>query len=636
MKNISILIFIVTLNITTIHKLSADIESGLIAHWNFDHDTHGIIKDQSDNIFNGTAYNISYKKGPIGNAAVFNSPNDRIYIPDSSSIPPKQISDLKTGSISLWFKYQSVGGNILPIFYYGESETNTAHNSLIIEIGHSQNPANRRLYFTIVNQKFCYDSGENLEEDRWYHFVAVVSNNGNSGYLNGKPLYGRHYNLGSDSTYSDFFVDVPTNELLAIGYGRYGREDPFFTFKGGIDDVRIYNRTLSARDVEELYQLGEVTNEQTATYKDVSYGPEDRNLLDFWKAESDKPAPVVVFIHGGGFRAGDKTQAIIGRNLAYLERCMDSNVSFAAINYPFRQTTRLDTIMLNIARAIQFLRSKAKDWNIDKNKIAAYGGSAGGGATIWLAFNDDLAEADNPDPVLRESTRLTVGGHLNSQATYDFLKWAEILDVSEDWMYEMNTTEDLELYHIPDRSWYDSTEIIELRKFLDMSAFIDPDDPPMFFQNLNSLDEPAVSGAVIHHPRHAIYLKKIYDFLDIDSFLDIRTTPQEERLDMLDFFFKYLLNNETYVEENYTKEAQIKIYPNPASEYIDISNIANAVNGRVNPAVDIKIYNFLGEKIMEVETGLRTVSTVDISMLPPGIYFVKIGEVSQKFIKLGH
>ena len=39
---------------------------------------------------------------------------------------------------------------------------------------------------------------------------------------------------------------------------------------------------------------------------DVPYGPHERNVLDFWAAESDGPAPLVVYIHGGGFRGGDK------------------------------------------------------------------------------------------------------------------------------------------------------------------------------------------------------------------------------------------------------------------------------------------------------------------------------------------
>src|SRR5689334_21029656 len=41
-------------------------------------------------------------------------------------------------------------------------------------------------------------------------------------------------------------------------------------------------------------------------FKDVHYGPHERNVLDFWKAESKQPTPLLVSIHGGGFMRGNK------------------------------------------------------------------------------------------------------------------------------------------------------------------------------------------------------------------------------------------------------------------------------------------------------------------------------------------
>ena len=42
------------------------------------------------------------------------------------------------------------------------------------------------------------------------------------------------------------------------------------------------------------------------THADISYGPHERHVLDFFKADSDKPTPVLVFIHGGGWLHGNK------------------------------------------------------------------------------------------------------------------------------------------------------------------------------------------------------------------------------------------------------------------------------------------------------------------------------------------
>ena len=60
----------------------------------------------------------------------------------------------------------------------------------------------------------------------------------------------RNYNLGSDSRYTDFFADVPEKKMLSLGYGRYGLANPFYPFKGSIDEVMIYNRALTAGDVD--------------------------------------------------------------------------------------------------------------------------------------------------------------------------------------------------------------------------------------------------------------------------------------------------------------------------------------------------------------------------------------------------
>jgi len=66
------------------------------------------------------------------------------------------------------------------------------------------------------------------------------------------------------------------------------------------------------------------------TLENVAYGPYERNVLDFWRAESDVPAPVLIFIHGGGFVNGDKRSV---RGNVIVEACLEKGVSFAAINY---------------------------------------------------------------------------------------------------------------------------------------------------------------------------------------------------------------------------------------------------------------------------------------------------------------
>jgi acetyl esterase len=81
----------------------------------------------------------------------------------------------------------------------------------------------------------------------------------------------------------------------------------------------------------------QVQAQQSKPKPDISgekYGPHERNVLDLWKAKADKPTPLVVFIHGGGFRAGDKSQV----SPLLLEHCLKAGISVAAINYGSRST----------------------------------------------------------------------------------------------------------------------------------------------------------------------------------------------------------------------------------------------------------------------------------------------------------
>lgn len=144
------------------------------------------------------------------------------------------------------------------------------------------------------------------------------------------------------------------------------------------------------------------------------YGDHERHVFDLWKAKSDTPTPLVIFIHGGGFRAGSKEQ--LNGNL--LRRCLEKGVSVASINYRLTNVGPFPGPMHDGGRAVQYLRHKAKDFNLN-GKAACTGGSAGAGISLWLAFHEDLAKPDAEDPVLRQSTRLSCVVSNQGQTSYD-------------------------------------------------------------------------------------------------------------------------------------------------------------------------------------------------------------------------
>jgi acetyl esterase/lipase len=150
----------------------------------------------------------------------------------------------------------------------------------------------------------------------------------------------------------------------------------------------------------------------------VKYGPHPRNVLDFHPAKSDKPTPVVFYVHGGGWRGGDKK--------TNPQPFLDKGISVVAINYRYVQNGEEDEVvppvkapLTDAARALQFVRSKAGEWNLDKEKIGATGGSAGACTSLWLAFHDDMADPKSDDPIARESTRLYCAAVNGAQVSLD-------------------------------------------------------------------------------------------------------------------------------------------------------------------------------------------------------------------------
>ena len=160
------------------------------------------------------------------------------------------------------------------------------------------------------------------------------------------------------------------------------------------------------------------------TVADFAYGHDsERQRLDFWKAESDAPTPVVLMIHGGGWVNGDKSGYA---RSATLKPFLDQGISVAAINYRFIAQAMEQNVeppvkacLEDAARALQTIRSKAKEWNVDPERIGATGSSAGACTSLWLAFHKELADPRSDDPVARESSRLTCAAVSGAQTSLD-------------------------------------------------------------------------------------------------------------------------------------------------------------------------------------------------------------------------
>ncbi len=303
--------------------------------------------------------------------------------------------------------------------------------------------------------------------------------------------------------------------------------------KGGIKDP------FAAQIKEALTREPVANNGVRATRHNVSYGPHARNRLDLWEAKSGKPAPLVIFIHGGGFMRGDKSLLYNSRVLVDL---LNAGISVAGINYRYwHQDSRGFLASLeDIAHAVQFLRMNAEEYHIDKERIGCYGGSAGAVASLWLAFHDDMADPQSGDPVLRESTRIACAGAMASPSTLDLMQWPDILGTPP--MTDEQLKDAVARFGLKDAEEIFSPKGEAVRARLDVTALMSAGDPPVYVFNNEAGGVPKGVGHMGHHPNHAKRIKERADELGLKA---VVSAPEIGLVDtsgetLTDFFIRQL------------------------------------------------------------------------------------------------
>lgn len=134
---------------------------------------------------------------------------------------------------------------------------------------------------------------------------------------------------------------------------------------------------------------------------DVAYAgtKNPRQALDLFlpkTRKSDKPLPVVAFIHGGGWRNGDKRRAW-GQVLRY---AASGDYAAAAIGYRLSGEATWPAQIHDCKAAVRWLRANAKKYNLDPDRIGVMGSSAGGHLVAMLGVSGDLKSLEG-----------TLGGH---------------------------------------------------------------------------------------------------------------------------------------------------------------------------------------------------------------------------------
>ena len=184
--------------------------------------------------------------------------------------------------------------------------------------------------------------------------------------------------------------------------------------------TKLGKAKIDDKEVDAYYLVAKTkaagSSNGVKTYRDVEYAKVGRKslLLDVYApAGAAEPLPLIVWIHGGGWRGGDKKDcpAI---------RMATNGYVVASINYRFTQEAIFPAQIEDCKAAIRFLRGNAKKYSIDPDRVGVWGHSAGGHLAALLGTSGGVKELEGkvgefPD----QSTRV--------QAVADFSGPADFL-----------------------------------------------------------------------------------------------------------------------------------------------------------------------------------------------------------------
>lgn len=270
--------------------------------------------------------------------------------------------------------------------------------------------------------------------------------------------------------------------------------------------------------------------------KDIAYDSKDRTQFDIWLPTSNSPTGLVIYVHGGGFTSGDKDFVYTVQSggawdfPADIRFLLQNNIAFATIRYtllsPTGETQGVKKSMADVRRALQYIRSRSNDFNIDKSKIILAGNSAGAGTSLWIAFNNDFADVQNSDLVLRESTRVKGVVARETQSSYNIEeRWVNniFVDYGLTWsqIFANETGNIQKIYGVSSNAQYESAAIDTYRAEVDMLSLLSSDDPEIWINNtlrdvVNPYN-PFNPDIPSHHAFHARELKKKADAVGVKN-----------------------------------------------------------------------------------------------------------------------
>ncbi len=174
-------------------------------------------------------------------------------------------------------------------------------------------------------------------------------------------------------------------EAPLLTFGLTGVKDASFNTKGAFAQIQKQFPNSSLVEFTPPQSVAEMRN---VVYADM--GTRELQLDIFYpKAKAKKPVPAVLIIHGGGWRSGDRSQHIsLAQKMA--ER------GFVAVTAEYRLSTEAlyPAALHDLKGAVRWMRANAKKYNIDPDKIASLGFSAGGQLAALLGTTNNISRLE--------------------------------------------------------------------------------------------------------------------------------------------------------------------------------------------------------------------------------------------------
>jgi hypothetical protein len=212
-----------------------EIEANLTAYYSFDN-PNDPVHDDSGNEHDGIIYGPNWVTGQVGGALSFDGVDDYV----DCGTPFASVTTSTTKSIIAWVKSaDGMFANILIL--YRKSDIGTCFSITVQSIPIVWSG----VYMKSATTVGLLDSESPVVMNKWTHIALVQDGTNVDIYVNGV----------SENNSSDAVAPALSNPPNAtIGTYFYGGPTSFFN--GTIDDVRIYNRALSAEEIQAIYEAG--------------------------------------------------------------------------------------------------------------------------------------------------------------------------------------------------------------------------------------------------------------------------------------------------------------------------------------------------------------------------------------------